>query len=105
MHPNDIPILLLAFACGGLLGFLFFGGLWWTVRRGLASPKPALWFFASLMARMSVVLIGFYVVGDGHWQRLVACLFGFFTARLAVTRMTFSSARSLAMEPPDASDA
>ena len=85
---NDIPILLLATACGGLLGGAFFGGLWWTVRRAVASPQPALWFFPSLMVRTALIVAGFYLVGGGHWQRLVACLVGFITARLVVTRTT-----------------
>ena len=85
---NDIPILLLAAAGGVLLGGAFFGGLWWTVRRAVASPQPALWFFPSLMVRTALVVAGFYLVGGGHWQRLVACLVGFITARLVVTRMT-----------------
>jgi F1F0 ATPase subunit 2 len=34
-------IWLLAALVGGrgLLGAIFFGGLWWTVRKGLSSPR------------------------------------------------------------------
>ncbi len=91
MSTINVSILLLACACGALLGFLFFSALWWTVRRGVASPRPALWFFVSLLARMGLVLVGFYVVGGGQWQRLVACLVGFYAARLVVLRMRFNS--------------
>ena len=38
-----------ALAAGLLLGVFFFGGLWWTVIRGVSSPRPALWFFGSMM--------------------------------------------------------
>ena len=85
-----IPSLLTAWLAGGLLGAIFFGGLWWTVRRGVSSQQPALWFLGSLLARLSVALAGFYFVSGGHWERLVACLLGFVTARLAVTRLTRS---------------
>ena len=85
-----VPNLLTAWLAGGVLGAIFFGGLWWTVRRGVSSQQPALWFLGSLLARMSVALAGFYFVSGGHWERLVTCLLGFVTARLAVMRLTRS---------------
>ena len=85
---NEVLTLLLAFAAGAGLGAIFFGGLWWTVRKGLASKQPALWFFCSLLLRMSIVLAGFYFVGLGHWQRLLVCLLGFVLARFAVKYLT-----------------
>ena len=85
---NETLTLILSWGAGGALGAIFFGGLWWTVRRGVASEQPALWFFGSLLSRMSIVLVGFYFVSSGHWQRILLCLFGFFLARLAVMRLT-----------------
>jgi F1F0 ATPase subunit 2 len=73
------------------LGAIFFGGLWWTIRRGIASSRPAVWFLGSAVVRMGVALAGFYLVGGGEWTRLVACLVGFLTARLAVTWLTRST--------------
>ena len=69
---NEILILALALAAGLLLGAIFFGGLWWTVRKGVSSKQPALWFFGSLLLRMSIALAGFYFVGREHWERLAA---------------------------------
>jgi F1F0 ATPase subunit 2 len=77
-----------AFAVGLLLGVFFFGGLWWTVIRGVSSPRPALWFFGSMMLRMSVTLAGFYFVGRENWQRWLLCMFGFVLARLVVKWLT-----------------
>ncbi len=85
---NETLTLMLAWLAGVVLGAIFFGGLWWTLRHGMASKQPALWFFGSLMLRMSVVLPGFYFAGHGHWQRLLLCLLGFVTARLVVTWLT-----------------
>jgi len=85
---NETLLLLLAWTAGGLLGTIFFGGLWWTVRQGLSSPHPARWFLGSMLLRMGVALAGFYFVGRGDWERLVACLLGFVVGRLAVTRLT-----------------
>ena len=85
---SDTALLAVAFAVGLLLGAAFFGGLWWTIRRGVASPRPALWFLGSLMLRMAVVLAGFYFVSSGRWERLLLCLAGFIAARFVVTRLT-----------------
>ena len=89
---NDFLMLALALVAGLLLGAIFFGGLWWTVRKGLVSKQPALWFLGSVLVRMGVVLAGFYFVGQGHWERLVACLVGFIMARFIVTRLTAKEA-------------
>jgi F1F0 ATPase subunit 2 len=84
MMMNSTPVLALALLSGALLGVIFFGGLWWTVRHGLLSPVPALWFTASSLIRTAVILGGLYVVSHGEWRRLMACLFGFFLARIVV---------------------
>jgi F1F0 ATPase subunit 2 len=85
---NEFLGLLLALAVGLSLGAIFFGGLCWTVRKGVSSKHPALWFLGSLLLRMSLVLVGFYFVGHGDWRRLVACLLGFIIARFCVMRLT-----------------
>ncbi len=81
---HEASMLLLSCVAGGLLGAIFFGGLWWTVRKGVSSKQPALWFFGSLPLRMSIALVGFYFVSNGHWERLLACLLGFVIAHIAV---------------------
>ena len=88
---NETLSLVLALVAGVLLGAIFFGGLWWTVSRGLSSKRPALWFFGSLLLRMSIALAGFYFVSGDHWERLLLCLLGFVIARLIVTRLTRAS--------------
>lgn len=85
---NEVLHLVPALAIGVLLGTIFFGGLWWTVRKGLSSKRSALWFSGSLVLRISIVMVGFYLIAGGHWERLLACLCGFFIARLVVTRLT-----------------
>ena len=85
---NETLNLVLASVAGVLLGALFFGGLWWTVQKGVSSKRSALWFFGSLLLRMSIALAGFYFVSGGHWKRLLACLFGFIMARLIIMRIT-----------------
>jgi F1F0 ATPase subunit 2 len=88
MTVNEFLSLAAALAAGLLLGAMFFGGLWLTVRNGLSSNQAALWFFGSSLLRMGVALTGFYLVSSGRWERLLACLLGFFVARLITTRLT-----------------
>jgi F1F0 ATPase subunit 2 len=88
MTMNENLILVLAWLAGGILGAIFFGGLWWTVRKALTSPQPASWFFGSLVLRMSTAVAGFYFVSSGHWERMLMCLTGFIMARLLVTRVS-----------------
>jgi len=82
--------LVLALGVGSLLGAFFFGGLWWTVQKGVNAKHPALWFFSSMLLRTGITLTGFYGVSAGHWQRFLACLVGFVIVRFIVLRMTRS---------------
>ncbi len=83
-----ILALILSLLTGVLLGTIFFGGLWWTIRKGISSKQPAPLFFFSLLLRTSIALTGFYVVARGDWRRVLACLVGFFLGRILVTWLT-----------------
>jgi F1F0 ATPase subunit 2 len=80
--------LALAWLAGLLLGAVFFGGLWWTVRAGLSSGQPAFWFLASMLLRTGFVLAGFFLVANHGLGKLLLCLLGFVMARLVVTQVT-----------------
>jgi F1F0 ATPase subunit 2 len=102
---NETLIQTLAWLEGWALGVIFFGGLWWTVRKGISSHTPALWFLGSLLLRMSVTLAGFYFIGRGNWKRLLLCLLGFVMARLVVTWLTRLSGVNQSHPAQEASDA
>ena len=85
---SETQTWLFAGLAGAALGVIFFGGLWWTVRKVASSGHPARWFLVSGALRTGIVLAGFYLVGGGHWQRLVGTLAGFILARLAVMWLT-----------------
>ena len=69
-------------ACGGFgLGLLFFGGLWLTVKKGLASPRPALLFLASSLLRTAIVIGGFLFITAGNAERLLFAVGGFAAAK------------------------
>ena len=77
-----------AVGAGIMLGAIFFGGLWWTVRRGISSSRGGFWFLGSLLIRTGIVLLGFrYFLGD-DWKRMLLGLSGFVIARLMVTQLT-----------------
>jgi len=85
-----IDLLSLSFAliAGMMLGAIFFGGLWWTVRKGVSAKHPAFWFFGSMLLRTCIVVLGFYYILGDSWQNLLAGLLGFVAARLVVVRLS-----------------
>ena len=85
---SEITGILSAVLAGVLLGVLFFGGLWWTVRKTLSSRQAALWFSGSFLARTAVTLFGFWFASQGDWRRMAGCVAGFLAARLLVIRFT-----------------
>jgi F1F0 ATPase subunit 2 len=100
---NEFAMLLLSFVAGLFLGVIFFGGLWLTVRRGLQSNNPALWFAASLLLRTTLIVVTFLFVAQGHWSRLLACVLGFLISRLMVVRrLTSDRGEQISCEPKEA---
>jgi F1F0 ATPase subunit 2 len=78
----------LAVLAGAALGVVFYAGLWWTVQHAATFQRPGLSVLASLLLRMGVTLVGFYLVSGGDCARLLLCLLGFVLARAAVTWLT-----------------
>ena len=94
---NESLRILLTLAAGVGLGTLFFYGLWLTVQRTMTARNPAGWVLGSFVLRVSIVVAGFYFVGQGNWQYLLVCLLGFVAARVLVTSLT----RSVAQKQPE----
>ena len=86
---TDAATIALGLIAGSALGVVFYGGLWWTVRR-VSGRALGPWLVGSFLLRTLVVLIGFFAVARGSWYGVAACLAGFVAARLAVTRFTRS---------------
>ncbi len=87
---SEILNMILSFIGGMLLGTLFFGGLWFTVRKLTSSKMPALLVLSSFLFRVSIALLGFYFIGLGDWRKLVACMIGFIIARFVIIHYTKS---------------
>ncbi len=80
--------VILSLIAGIVLGTLFFGGLWLTVKKAVGSNYAALWVSVSSLIRTIIALAGFYFVAEGSWQKFLACLLGFVTARFIVMFLT-----------------
>ena len=78
--------LVIAALSGILLALFFFGGLWWTVRQVTEEAKSAGWLLGSFVARSTVVLVGFYLVGSWSWQALAVAAATFVMMRFVATR-------------------
>jgi len=85
---NEIVFMILAFVAGLVIGTIFFGGLWFTVKKGITSKKPTLLFFFSFVLRTGIALIGFYYISQNIWQRFLICLVGFVIARFIIALIT-----------------
>jgi F1F0 ATPase subunit 2 len=85
---TEILYYILALVAGLALGTLFFGGLWFTVKKAVTAKVPAVWIIGGFIIRTSITLIGFYFVSLGSWQRLLMCLLGFVVARMLVMKFT-----------------
>ncbi len=88
-------IILISFAAGLAGGFLFYGGLWMTVKKGMSMKRPQLLFAVSFLLRSAIVVVAFYFAGGGQWQRIVICAVGLLIARAIVTYATREKQRTL----------
>jgi F1F0 ATPase subunit 2 len=83
---------LLAFAAtGAVLGALYLGRLWLAIRQLPRLNHPMLWLLAGTLARLALVLAAFYLVSQGHWGRITACLVGLLAAWIYLQRKARSS--------------
>jgi F1F0 ATPase subunit 2 len=76
----------ISFAVGVMLGVLFYGGLWITIRRLMVTRHPIAVTLGSLLLRMAVVLAGLLLVARGRWQNVLVALVGFAIGRIVVSR-------------------
>lgn len=85
----DLSLWMVIAALGGgtLAGFMYFGGLWWTVRRLPQSPSAAVLLLSYLVRTAAVMLIFILVVRRG-WAYLLLAFLAFLLVRQLLIRYT-----------------
>ncbi len=83
---ENLTLFGAALAWGLLLGLLYFGGLWLTVRRLPSVKHQALWMMGSFLLRNLLVAIALYPVVLQGWQPTMVCLCGFVIVRMLLSR-------------------
>jgi F1F0 ATPase subunit 2 len=88
MNFMDIGAARLVFAgvAGVLAGVLYFGGLWWTVKRMSKFVHPRLALLVSFFSRALVALAIIYLAAGGQAAGYIAALAGFLLARFIAVR-------------------
>jgi len=81
--PLTLVLILLA-GCG--LGFLFYGGLWLTVRALPKSRHPTALFLVSFWVRNALAIAGLILAMDRRWERAAICMVGFALSRVVLGR-------------------
>jgi F1F0 ATPase subunit 2 len=82
---NELLALIASAIFGGLLGLVFFWGLWATVRRLNEARHPAIWMLGSLLLRFGFILAGFLLLTRyGGWEHLLIAAAGFTLPRIFI---------------------
>ena len=90
----SLTSIVISLILGGLIGWVYFAGLWETVRRLPDANRPYGLMILSFAARSMFALSGFYILTDGRWERATAALIGFFIMRMILVRNRGRIARS-----------
>lgn len=81
MTLNELEPLVFCLAGGMALGCLHFGGLWLTLQRFAGTRCYGALFVFSFVLRSVVTLAGVYILGNGDWMGMAACLGGILIMR------------------------
>lgn len=81
MGNSVLHYILLIFA-GLFLGTLFYGGLWFTVKKCVKTKFSSMLFLISMLLRTLIVAGGFCFLSSGNIYNLLFCFSGFFITRL-----------------------
>jgi F1F0 ATPase subunit 2 len=73
--------LIVSLVAGAAAGVLYFGGLWWTVRRLPRSRQPHVLAFASFALRLTAVVGAVVALAFWHWLCALGAMAGLLVAR------------------------
>jgi len=72
---------------GFMIGFVFFAGLWFSVRKITQAHSSVAAYFLSYLTRAAFAIGGFYILSGGDYRKSLVCLLGFIAARVLVKRV------------------
>jgi F1F0 ATPase subunit 2 len=89
-------LLSFGLAClgGFALGLAYFASLWLALQRLPTARHPVALAMGSLLGRVALAVVGFYLIGAGDWRRFLLALVGFAFARLLLVRRWGEPGRS-----------
>lgn len=82
----SLSTLIVPFLLGGLIGWVYFSGLWETVHRLPEAKSPHRLMILSFVARTLFALGGFFILTDGQWERMIASIAGFLIVKVLLVR-------------------
>jgi F1F0 ATPase subunit 2 len=91
--------LLVPAAAGAGLGGVYFFLLWRSTRTFSRGRRSVAWLLGGTLVRIAALVAAFFLVMDGQWERLLACLAGFVAARFVMIRRYGSRPDPEALEP------
>ena len=85
---NNWALIILGLAAGSGLGFLYFGGLWYTTKRLVLPGGPRPFVLVSFLVRSIICLFGFYLVlRFTGFPGLLSGMAGFITMQVTFVRL------------------
>jgi len=78
---GEIFFIAISLVVGVAIGIINFAGMWSTIHYLSQVKHPAILMMLSFIVRMAIIMTTFYFVMDGRWERLIACMVGFFLVR------------------------
>lgn len=94
MTDTSVAAVALAAAAGLLIGLLYFGVLWWTVRRMLTARYPAVLVAGSFLVRAALAAAAIVFVAGGRLLPLLATIAGFLAGRTVLIRVVGAPLRA-----------
>lgn len=74
-------------ALAGLgVGLVYFAALRWNIHRMIRSDRPWAWALGGFIVRARLAAAAIGIASGGRWQGFLACLAGFFAARVLAVR-------------------
>lgn len=84
---NQLILIGGGLAAGGVMGYLYFRGLWWTLEHMQAQRHPYALLILSFFVRSVLVAAGFYLLLKIRWEMVALGVVGFMAIRYVLVRI------------------